>query len=641
MVDPAKIKKLPDQLINQIAAGEVIERPASAVKELLDNSIDAGAKNIQVQVLTSDARSFRVTDDGIGINPAEIELAFSKHATSKIAELDDLNHISTKGFRGEALASIASIAQVTLLTKFVKADAAVKASFDKNGQLVQAPAAFAKGTSFEVRDLFANVPVRLKFMKRPETEIGALQDMVREVAIAHPAVSIELKIKDKTIFKTSGSGVWDLTVREALQEKIDFKYLEVIREEPAITLKGLIAPLSEARSDRRAVITMVNQRPIQCEIMRKAIRSVYSGFLPAGKFPRLILSLTLPPEAVDVNVHPTKREVRYMNPQLVYQLVQNALEKHLILNSSLQTLPKDLVANAPSKAIEFSAKPELASKNDLKQKVQSTEQSQSSTNQTLKLELNPQIPSQSFAKSPEADTHVMRISELQLKKVSGPERKKTYRAERSNSTDFCLASGDMYLSGQVQGPKWVRDSYLQFLSEWLLNIDLSWNSHDPQAKQILAFPKIASRRAKVSPQILNEIWERDGWVCVYCGKKLLHPQLVKKALKDDPEGWITKISSTGQPYKTHLLREHQATYDHYLPVSHNPSFSLQKDNLLACCRSCNQAKSNSTNQQKWQPQKNEPWSQPAGKSVQLGNLVFQGPQADAQYSRYAAEQISV
>ncbi len=620
------IKKLPADLINQISAGEVIERPASAVKELIENSIDAGANKIQVQLLSSDGRSFRVTDNGCGIPPEEIELAFTDHATSKISSLDDLTHVLTKGFRGEALASIAAVSKVTCSSKHINSDTAYKASFDSNGKLQKIPTALTGGTSFEIHDLFSNVPVRLKFLKKAETEVTAIQDVVREAALAHPEISFDLQIKDKIVFKTSGNGDWMRTVKEVFSDNTNFKYLEVTREEePFIQVKGLVAPLSEARSDAKSIVTLVNQRAIQCQILRKAIKNVYSGFLPSGKYPRIILSVSLPPEQIDVNVHPTKREVRYASPSLVYQFVQNSLEKHLIIQSSLSLAKPTQVVNDTSYTEENEA---ISQRSFLKPKEETTE----------KIYIEPREKSQSFeifenkstnleSANPVSATYSSKsfsVASLELKTESS-NSEQSFRADRGNSSQFRICNGNLSLNGQINGDKTIRESFLSAMHDWLFKLDLQErDTNEQQLKTFTSFQNI--KRRSVPSQTLERVWERDNWRCVYCGKTLMHPGLVKRALREDVESWTQRISKGNKIIKSHLFREHQASYDHYLPVSHNPSLGLNEDNLFACCRSCNQEKSNTTNTSKWQPKKHEKLA-----SFKIGKTKFYGSDTNAKF----------
>ncbi|MDJ0626307.1 MAG: DNA mismatch repair endonuclease MutL [Candidatus Caenarcaniphilales bacterium] len=683
-----KITKLSSQIVNQIAAGEVVERPASAIKELVENSIDADATQIQVQVISNDGRSFRVIDNGSGINEEDLELAFSPHATSKIKDLRDLDALETMGFRGEALASISAVSRVTCTSKTSSSENAVKAQFNDQSELIKSPAAFSKGTCFEVRDLFWNVPARLKFLKRPETEMQAIHDVIRELAIANPEIGFELEAKGKKILKSTGSGDWQLSVKEAFQESINFQYLEITREEePIMQLRGLIAPLSQARSDKRAIISFVNNRVVKCEIIQKAIRAVYKGFLPSGKYPRIILSLTLPSNEVDVNVHPTKKEVRYIKPQIVYQLIQNSLEKHLILqsNSKINDSANDLTSEnenensssqlyvdtvAPQNDIissqdkeslekfekqdEKKEKFQLAEKAEelgIKQftldKLDETELSknlinaQESTNYQERNQLKgskeinqAQTPLPSEVKNQDIGQlkHILKIGEMELRKSELKESNQSHKSDRGNSSDFTLNSGQFQISGQLNGPKWIREKFLETFSQFLLAVDLEWDSHQENFEQqnvIRAPNSTINKRPKIHLSKLEEIWKRDGWRCVYCGKYLLHPTLAKNALRDDPESWIQRLSKGNRLIKTHLLREHQASYDHLLPHSHNPSLSSNLDNLHACCRACNQEKSNSNNPLKWKPQNFEPWQE---YEVKIGNLSFKGGDKGSGYS---------
>lgn len=621
-----QIHILPENLVNQIAAGEVIERPASAIKELVDNSIDAGATQIQIQIISSDGRSFRITDNGIGIPENQIELAFTKHATSKLSSLEDLTRLQTKGFRGEALASINSVAEVICITKSIHSDSAIKAFFDKDGKFNKIPVAMTKGTCFEVGNLFSNTPVRLKFLKKPETELKAIEEIIREIAIAHEDISFDLEIKSKQIFRTSGSGDWQQTVKEIFQESIDFKYLEIIREqEPVMELRGLIAPTSECRSDSKAIITLVNRRPIQCQIMRKAIKSVYQPYIPSGKYPRLILSLTLSMEQIDINVHPTKREIRYASPNLVYQLVQNSLEKHLIIASSRLSTSDNNENN--NEQIPFKEQFHKQYSNDYqpqtkyeKNNIEKSEEREPYFEKLLEEENKSEI---SEINNKNEFKHILHVSSLTLKKENKAENKR-HRADIGNSTDFCLQNTEFLLSGQINGPKWIREQYLDLLSQWLNSIENNWDKFNEQERtnQIQIFPFNVTlnekSRPKISQNVLESIWEKDNWRCVYCGKHLIHPKVIKENLKNATEDWIQKLGSHNQIIKTHLYREHQASFDHYFPYSNNPSLNRQEDNLYASCRACNQAKSNSKNYDKWQPKRYEA----SVDSIEIGKALF-------------------
>ena len=640
----SQIKKLDFKTINQIAAGEVIERPSSAIKELIDNSIDAGSTNIQIEILSKDGRSFRVIDNGSGIEEDDIELAFSPHATSKIQNINDLNELMTKGFRGEALASIASVSKMTCLTKNQKSEHGLKATFDEKHNLNKSVSGFSAGTSFEVRDLFFNVPVRLKFLKRPETELQLISDMVREMAIAHPEVKFELINNTKKILQTSGSGDWEMTVRELFEEKSHFKYLEIKREEePLLELKGLVAPLSEARSDMRAIITIVNKRPIRCDIMRKAIRKVYHGFLPAGKYPRIILNLSLDPRQIDINVHPTKREIRYSSPQHIYLLVLQALEKHLLIQSNLNPSENTVLLEEQTNYLEKvqinfnNYQKALPDKKNyyqepaeiLENKNQNINEIISQTPEEKKVsaaslaaferKLNTEIiPKAQSSSESEENTEFSFNVNLQLRKTNSKDLKEL-KQDRANSTDFTFQQDFWLASGQITGDKNLRLNYLQNLNTWLKSLNEQKTEQITQQELLEHKPIITNqKRPQLSLKALEEIWQRDNWVCVYCGKDLLHPETVKAALHKDTDSWISRLGKDHKLIKTSLFREHQASYDHYLPYTHNMSLATQKDNLFASCRACNQEKSSSQDQNKWQPKPQKA----KNTEVQIGNLFF-------------------
>ncbi|MDX1918267.1 MAG: DNA mismatch repair endonuclease MutL [Candidatus Caenarcaniphilales bacterium] len=651
----AEIKPLSRQLVNQIAAGEVIERPASAVKELVDNAIDAGAHKIQVHILSSDARSFRVVDDGSGIPLDQLDLAFTAHATSKISSLDDLNLVSTMGFRGEALASILSVAMVTCESKHFEASEAYKATFDHQGSKEISPSHLSQGTALEVLDLFGNVPVRLKFMKKPETETQLVVDIVRELALANPAIAFELIAGKKLVFRTTGSGHWEQVAQEVFPDQLNFKYVEVSRADPYIELQGLIAPLSEAKTHRRNQITLVNRRPVKCQVLQKAIKDVYHGFLPAQKYPSLLLSLFLSPEDLDVNVHPTKREVRYTRPDLVYKLVMVALEKHLIIGSSLGDTPvhkddplsisaRDF-RNTEAQTLIETDKPftELKPQEHFPQGQlierehfpplfhQETSTIFKPTESTVRsahpsLTQNGQNSTSEFINK---EHKLIRGLELELKKVDHSDKTKTFLTHLGARSEFCLQKGCLVLSGAVSGEKEICESLVSRLNDWLFELDLKGieEGKDP-LEQIRFLPKTpCAYRPRPSMSILEKIWERDHWACVYCGKALLHPVLVRKALRHDPESWVEWLGSDGKTHRRHILREHQAMHDHYLPYQHHPSLAKSADQLLAVCRTCNQAKSDSTDYQNWKPQKFNPWESPQ----KIGTLVFKSPKADGEF----------
>jgi len=322
----ARIKQLSKNLINQIAAGEVIERPASVVKELTENSIDAGATKVSIDI-TNDCRDIRIADNGSGIHPDDILLAFSKHATSKIQEDEDLFDIHTFGFRGEALASIISIAKVTCITRTADFETGTKVICE-NSEVKQCETGCAVGTIMEVKDLFYNLPVRLKFLKNSNTEFSYIQEIAQSIAISHPEVSVELKKYGKTVLKTTGQNNLTQTIKEVYSSDVTSHLKEVLKTDEISGLKisGFVSTPDYTRSSKKSYYMYINSRAVKCPVFQKAVDNVYRTLTASNKYPFIVLNLEIPPHDVDVNVHPTKKEVRYKNPNQIYNFIYTAVQ---------------------------------------------------------------------------------------------------------------------------------------------------------------------------------------------------------------------------------------------------------------------------------------------------------------------------
>ena len=322
----ARIKQLSKNLINQIAAGEVIERPASVVKELTENSIDAGATKVSIDI-TNDCRDIRIADNGCGIHPDDILLAFSKHATSKIQEDEDLFDIHTFGFRGEALASIISIAKVTCTTRTAEFETGTKVICE-NSEVKQVETGCAIGTIMEVKDLFYNLPVRLKFLKNSNTEFSYIQEIAQSIALSHPEVSIELKKYGKTVLKTTGQNNLTQTIKEVYSSDVTNHLKEVLKTDEISGLKisGFVSTPDYTRSSKKSYYMFINSRAVKCPVFQKAVDNVYRTLTANNKYPFIVLNLEIPAHDVDVNVHPTKKEVRYKNPNQIYNFIYTAVQ---------------------------------------------------------------------------------------------------------------------------------------------------------------------------------------------------------------------------------------------------------------------------------------------------------------------------
>ncbi len=329
------IRVLDSELAAQIAAGEVVERPASAVKELLENAIDAGAQQIFVEILGGGVEQIRVTDDGHGIPAEEVELAFQHHATSKVATQEQLDAIATLGFRGEALPSIAAVSRLTLTTRPAQAQAGYQIE-KRWGQPVRSgPHASPPGTSVTVADLFGNLPARRKFLKSASAESGRVHDLFSRYALAYPEIRFQLKSGGRTGLSTPGTGKWNEAFLAVYGPEVAGQMLEVAGEDPetGYRIDGFTGAAGLNRANRSYMTLLVNRRWIQSRVLTFALEEAYHGLLPEKRYPIAVLNLTLPFADVDVNAHPTKREVRFHHESQVYSLLQKAVRSALIAES--------------------------------------------------------------------------------------------------------------------------------------------------------------------------------------------------------------------------------------------------------------------------------------------------------------------
>ena len=320
-----RIKQLSKHLINQIAAGEVIERPMSVVKELTENSIDAGATKIEISI-SNECRDIRVADNGSGIHPDDVELAFTNHATSKLEDENSLFNINTLGFRGEALASIISISKVTCTTRTKDFEYGTKVEA-QGSEITKSQTGCAQGTIFEVSDIFYNQPARLKFLKSAKTEFAYIQELVSTFALSHPEIAFILKNNGQIILSTSQNSDLATRINEIYSVDIENEFVLVHKTDKlsGIEITGYTSLPTYTRSSKKSYFTFVNSRMVKCPILIKAIDMAYKNTLPIGKYPFVAINLTISPEEIDVNAHPTKREIRYKNPNQIFNFVQSAL----------------------------------------------------------------------------------------------------------------------------------------------------------------------------------------------------------------------------------------------------------------------------------------------------------------------------
>jgi DNA mismatch repair protein MutL len=322
------IKILDPQVVSKIAAGEVVERPASVVKELVENSLDAGASQITVEAQGGGVTLLRVIDNGCGITADEVELAFSRHATSKVSALVDLERISTLGFRGEALPSIAAVADVEIVTRAAD-DAAASYLRLSNSKVVHSEKrSRPRGSTITVHHLFRHFPPRLKFLKSSTTENSHIANLLTQYAFAFPEVKFSLSIEGRLTLHTPGNGNLRDAVAEIYSLEVAQQMLELDTTDQ-VTVRGLVSPASVSRSNRNYLSFFVNRRWVRSSLLTRAAEDAYQGLLMVGKHPIAIIDVSLPPQEIDVNVHPTKTEVKFRNNQTVYAAVTKAIKNAL------------------------------------------------------------------------------------------------------------------------------------------------------------------------------------------------------------------------------------------------------------------------------------------------------------------------
>ncbi len=321
----SKIKVMNEQLSNRIAAGEVIERPASVVKELVENAIDAGATHIRIEIERAGSRLISVSDNGSGMDADDALLCIEPHGTSKIFTADDIDRITTLGFRGEALPSIASISRFTILTRTAEMLEGTRVRIEGGKLIDAAPAGCAVGTVMQVRDLFFNTPARKKFLKSPATEAHHIEEMVVSLALPRPEVGFELRIDGRTAFRSPASPAPESRLRELFGRPFVENLWPVNHTESGITITGFTAAPGFTRNSRREQRTFVNGRAVESAAIYRGIRDGYATLTESSRYAPAVLFLSLPPEEVDVNVHPAKREIRFKHEFAITRAVTAAI----------------------------------------------------------------------------------------------------------------------------------------------------------------------------------------------------------------------------------------------------------------------------------------------------------------------------
>ncbi len=324
------IRQLPAAVVNKIAAGEVIERPASVIKELLENSVDAGATWIEVSVAQGGLEGMRVTDNGLGIAADQLELAVTSHATSKIDEAADLFRVATLGFRGEALASIAEVSQMTIRSRTADCDTASELRINGGRREPVSPCSAACGTTMEVANLFFNTPVRRKFLRTTQTEMGHISEAFARIALARPDIGMKLTHNERDLHELPATQNWPDRIHNFFGADIGSALIPVASQDGPVSISGFVVDPVHSRGNNRWQYLFLNGRHIRDRALQHALGEAYRGLLMTGRFPIAFLKLDMPPELVDVNVHPAKQEVRFLDGSRLYSLLLGAIRNKFL-----------------------------------------------------------------------------------------------------------------------------------------------------------------------------------------------------------------------------------------------------------------------------------------------------------------------
>ncbi len=361
------IRILEKDVADKIAAGEVVDRPLSIVKELVENSIDAGAASITVEIKKGGKTYIRVTDDGCGIETEQAERAFLRHATSKISQANDLEHIETLGFRGEALASIAAVSRTEMITKTREEKTGLRLVIEGSHPAEKEATGCPEGTTLVVRDLFYNTPARRKFMKSDAAESSLIIEFISQIALAYPQLRIRMINNDSLLFSTPGKGDRYKNIVTVFSKEIGNDLIPLQAEEGYLKLEGYVSSPGQSRSTRKHQIFFVNGRVIESKVLQKGISQAYSDKLFEGRYPIAFLFLHSRPDTLDVNIHPNKREVRFDDEAFVTEFIRKTLRQALLSKESIPTVKKDNLFKAPSRQNEAAPQTPLTLQEETKE----------------------------------------------------------------------------------------------------------------------------------------------------------------------------------------------------------------------------------------------------------------------------------
>ena len=583
----SRINILDKNTINQIAAGEVIDRPASIIKELVENSIDAGATSVSVEIRGGGIDLIRITDNGSGIDKDDVKVAFIRHTTSKIKDAGDLSHITSLGFRGEALASIAAVADVELITKTKEAFSAVHYRIKGGEEVLFEEIGAPDGTTFIIRDVFLQVPVRRKFLKSSATEGSYCNEAVERIALSHPEVSIKYVNNGRNVLFTNGSGkmkdvLFGIYGRDIASEIIELDYTGVKN----IKVSGCICRPAVVRSNRNTENYFVNGRFIRSQILFKAIEDAYQPFLMQHKYPFTDIFIDIDPASMDVNVHPSKQEVRFENPEAVYNTVFTAVSDALA-----------------GKALIHRAEPEVSNKKEEKKENARYIPEPYEVKKKIeeKITVRPEIKNSSFAadnkKLPEKTGYKTEEDGNKISFAAEPEAE--FKTTRKTTEETDTKAGTKYSIEQSQNNTAVEKESIPE-SKGTYTQPTLFDGPDKHLETRTEFNNVFSRGYRIVGQIFATYWiiECDG--CVYmidqhaAHEKILYEKFMENVGKDEATQllsppMIISLSSTeeaaAEKYKDVLaqngfLLEHFGGHEYALSEIPLNLYGIDPKNML-------------------------------------------------------------
>lgn len=549
-----KIRLLDSKTINKIAAGEVVESPKSVVKELMENAIDAGSSSVAVEIKDGGISYIRVSDNGCGIPKEQVKSAFLRHATSKMTQIEDLEHIFTLGFRGEALASIAAVAQVEMLTKTRDEETGTRICISAGAVEVMEDAACREGTSITVKNLFYNVPARRKFLKKPATESGYVSDLINKIALGHPEVAIQYINNGNTVLHTAGNNDPKTAVFYVYGKDAANNMLPISYQKGDYAVTGLIGKPELCRANRNYENLFINGRFIKNAVVSSAVEDAYKTKLIIGKFPVFVLNLEVEPALVDVNVHPAKLEVRFKNDDEVYEFFYHAVSKALqetvlIPKASLEKKPKERQPEPEQQALqEMPEKPAVSEKKEEAPKAKSDE--------------SPKIEGFFLSKEEKAELDVPQKEARPSMSMPSGGRSVDELLKRKPAGSSIAQKAEPYLKKETEkqaAPKAELPKTEPVKQEKAVVVQKELEAEKPEEKNLFF------RDYKIIGQVFRTYWIVEQGECLYlidqhaAHERILYEELMRKFKEETvvSQRMLTPLMLNLTPMETEVLKDNK------------------------------------------------------------------------------------